>query len=84
MIAKKKTDMIDDFIKKVQSHAAAMRKAQRIDDLEAVLRTLFASDDERAIEVSDKIRGVIERKHLAMEKRLSMLEKILRQAGIHV
>jgi hypothetical protein len=48
------------------------------------LRTLFASDDERAIEMSDKIRDVIERKHLAMEERLSMLEKILRQGGIHV
>jgi hypothetical protein len=84
MIANKKTDIIDDFVKKVQSHAAAMRKAQRIDDLEAVLRTLVASDDERAIEMSDKIRDVIERKHLAMEKRLSMLEKILRQGGIHV
>jgi hypothetical protein len=61
-----------------------MKKAQRIDDLEAVLRTLFASDDEQAIEMSDKIRHVLERKHLTMEKRISMLEKILRNGGIHV
>ena len=36
MIEKKKTDIIDDFISKVQSHPSAMKKAQRIDDLEAV------------------------------------------------
>jgi hypothetical protein len=38
MIEKKKTDIIDDFINKVQSHRTAMQRAQRIDALEAVLR----------------------------------------------
>jgi CTP-dependent riboflavin kinase len=84
MIAKKITDIIGDFINKVQSHPAAMKKAQRIDDLEAVLRTLFASDDEQAIEMSDKIRHVLERKHVTMEKRISMVEKILCNGGIHL
>jgi hypothetical protein len=60
MIEKKKPDIIDDFISKVQSHPSAMKKAQRIDDLEAVLRTLFALDDEQAIEMSDKIRDVLD------------------------
>jgi hypothetical protein len=84
MIEKKKTGIIDDFISKIQSHPSAMKKAQRIDDLEAVLRALFASDDEQAIEMSDKIRRVIERKHVTMEKRISMLAKILREGDIHV
>lgn len=79
MIQKKKTDIIDDFISKVQSHPTAMKKAQRIDDLEVVLCTLFASDDERAIEMSDKIRDVLERKHMTMDKRISMLENVLNQ-----
>ena len=84
MIEKKITDIIGDFLSKVQSHPSAMKKAQRIDDLEAVLRTLFASDDEQAIEMSDKIRHVLERKHVTMEKRISMLVKILRNGGIHL
>ena len=84
MIEKKKTDIIGDFISKVQSHPTAMKKAQRIDALEAALRTLFASHDARAIEMSDKIRDVIEWKHVTMEKRISMLEKILREGGIHL
>jgi hypothetical protein len=71
----KKTDIIDDFINKVQRDPAAMKKPQRIDDFEVVLRTIFASDDERAIEMSDKVRNVIERKHLTMGKRISMVEK---------
>jgi hypothetical protein len=58
-----------------------MQKAQRIDDLEAVLRAIFASDDERAIELSDKVRNVIERKNVTLEKRIAMLEKILREGG---
>jgi len=61
-----------------------MKKAQRIDDLEAVLRSLFASDDEQAIEMSDEIRNVLERKHVMMEKRITILDKILRRVGIHV
>jgi NAD(P)H-binding len=40
MIEKKKIDIVDDFINKVQSHPTAMQKAQRIDDLEAVLRAI--------------------------------------------
>jgi hypothetical protein len=84
MTEKKKTDIVDDFINKVQSHPTAMQKAQRIDDLEAVLRVLFASEDERAIEMSDKIRSVIGRKHVTLEKRVSMIEKILRESDIHV
>ena len=84
MIHKRKTDIIDDFISKVQSHASAMKKAQRIDDLEAVLRTLFASDDEQAIETSDKIHDVLERKRLTIEKRISMIETILRKGGIYL
>ena len=84
MIAKKTTDIIGNFISKVQSHPTAMKKAQRIDDLEAVLRTLFASDGEQAIEMSDKIRHVLERKHVTMEKRISMLVKILRNGGIRL
>jgi len=79
-----KIDIVDDFISKVQSHPMAVQKAQRIDDLEALLRALFASDDERAIEMSDKIRSVIARKHVTLEKRVRMLEKILREGGIHV
>jgi hypothetical protein len=56
----------------------------RIDDLEVVLRALFVSDDERAIELSDQIRGVIERKHVSMEKRIAMIQQILRAGRIHV
>jgi hypothetical protein len=57
---------------------------QRIDDLEAVLRALFVSDDEHAIEMSDEIKSVIERKHVAMEKRIAMIQQILRARSIHV
>ena len=70
-IPKKKTDIVGDFICKVQSHPTAMKKAQHIDDLEAVLRTLFASDDQRAIEMSDKSRDVLERKHMTVENRIT-------------
>ena len=84
MSEKTKTDLVDDFISKLQSHPTAMKKAQRIDDLEAVLRTLFTSDDEQAIETSDKIHDVLERKHLTIEKRISMIETILRKGGIHL
>ena len=69
----KKTTYLDNFIVKVRSHHAFQTGAwvKRIDDLSGVLRTLFASDDERAIEMSDQIRGVIERKHMAMERRIA-------------
>ena len=44
---------------------------RRIDDLEAVLRGLFVSEDERAIKMSDKIRDAIERKHVSVQRRMS-------------
>jgi hypothetical protein len=43
-------------ILRLSRHSTAMKKAQRIDDLEAVLRRLFASHDARAIEMPDEIR----------------------------
>ena len=46
---------------------------QRIDDLEAILQVLFVSDDDRAIEIFDEIQRVIERKHMAMEKRIAII-----------
>jgi hypothetical protein len=57
---------------------------RRADDLEAVLRALFVSDDERAIEMSDQIRGVIERKHVSVEKRIALIQQILHAGRIHV
>jgi hypothetical protein len=57
---------------------------RRADDLEAVLRALFASDDERAIEMSDQILGVIERKHVSVERRIGMIQQILHAGRIHV
>jgi hypothetical protein len=44
----------------------------------------FVSDDERAIEMSDEIRGVIGRKHVSLEKRIVMIQQILRAGRIHV
>ena len=57
---------------------------RRVDDLEAVLHALFVSDDERAIEMSDEVRSVIERKHVSLEKRIVMIQQILRAGSIHV
>jgi hypothetical protein len=58
----KKTD-VDDFMNEVRNHIAGLRTepkwAQSVDDLEAVLRALFISDDARAIEMSDEVRRVI-------------------------
>jgi hypothetical protein len=81
-----KAHTVDDFLDKVRSHSAFQTGAwvRRIDDLEAVLRALFVSDDERAIEISDKIRGVVERKHTSVEKRIAMIQQILRAGRIHV
>ena len=64
-MAGKRTYIVDDFIIKLRGHLAFQTSPwpQRIDDLEAVLRTLFVSDNERAIETFDEVRGVIERKH---------------------
>jgi hypothetical protein len=68
--AKRMSETVDDFINRVRSHPAFQIGAwvRRTDDLEAVLRALFLSDDECAIELSDQIRGVIERKHVSVEK----------------
>ena len=81
-----KAHPVDDFINKVRSHPAFQTGAwvRRIDDLEAVLRALFVSDDEHAIEMSDKIRDVIERKHISVEKRIALIQQILRAGRIHV
>ena len=57
---------------------------RRIDDFDKVLQALFISDNERAIEMFDEIRGVIERKHITMEKRIAMIGRILRAGRIHV
>jgi len=77
---------VDDFISRVRSHPAFQTGAwvRRIDDLEAVLRALFVSDDEHAIEMSDKIRDVIERKHVSVQRRVVMIQQILRAGRIHV
>jgi len=82
----KKTDIVGDFIDKVRNHSAFQigPRAKRIDDLEAVLRTLFASGDEHAIKMSNEIRGVIVRKHMAMEKRIAIIQGILRAGHIHL
>ena len=81
-----KAHPVDDFINRVRSHPAFQTGAwvRRIDDLEGVLRALFVSDDEHAIEMSDKIRDVIERKHVSVEKRIALIQQILRAGRIHV
>ena len=77
---------VDDFINRVRSYPAFQTGAwvRRADDLEAVLRALFESDDECAIEMSDKIHDVIERKHFSVEKRIALIQQILRAGRIHV
>jgi len=82
----KKANPVDDFINRVRSHPAFQTGAwvRRIDDLEAVLLALFVSDDEWAIEMSDKIRDVIERKHISVERRIALIQQILRAGRIHV
>jgi hypothetical protein len=86
MTENKKTYIVDDFIAKVRSHRAFQTGAwvQRIDDLEAILQALFVSDDERAIEIFDEIQRVIERKHMAMEKRIAIIQGILRAGRIYL
>ena len=81
-----KAHPVDDFINKVRSHPAFQTGAwvRRTDDLDAVLRALFVSDDECAIEMSDKIHDVIERKHISVEKRIALIQQILRAGRIHV
>ena len=87
MTGRKKTYIVDDFIAKLRSHPALQANPmgkQIVDDLEAVLETLFLPDNGQEIEISDEIRGVIERKHLSMERRIAMIQQILRVARIHV
>jgi len=87
MTGRKKTYIVDDFIAKLRSHPALQATPGRkriVDDLEAVLEALFLSDNERAIEISDEIRGVIDRKHVAMEKRIAMIQQILREGRVHL
>jgi hypothetical protein len=86
MTENKKTYIVDDFIAKVRSHRAFQTGPwpQRIDDLEAILQALFVSDDERAIEIFDEIQRVIERKHMAMEKRIAIIQGILRAGRIYL
>ena len=85
-MAGKKTFIVDDFIIKLRGHLAFQTSPwpQRIDDLEAVLEALFLSDDERAIEISDEIRGVIERKRVSMQRRIAMIQRILQAGNIHL
>ena len=54
--------------------------AEDIDDLEVVLRHLYVSHNEHAIEMSDEIRGVIKRRYVSLEERIAMIRRIL-QAG---
>jgi hypothetical protein len=80
----KKADIVDEFMKRLRNHPALQIAPRLIDDLEAVLHALFVSDDERAIEMSDEIRGVIERKHMTVEKRVAMIQRILREGRIYI
>lgn len=77
------SDIVDDFISKLRGHPA-LQADPRIDDLEAVLRLLFVSDTDRAIEMFDDIRGVIQRKHVTLERRMAMIRKILRAGSIRL
>jgi len=86
MIRNKKADIVDDFLLKLRSYPALRTPWRKriVDDLEAVLEALFLSDNERAIEISDEIRGVIERKHVSMQRRITMIEQILQAGSIHL
>ena len=87
MSGKNKAYVVDDFINKLRSHPALQAGPGRkriVDDLEAVLEALFLSDNERAIEISDEICGVIERKHVSMQRRIAMIQQILQAGSIHL
>jgi hypothetical protein len=83
MTGRKKPFIVDDFIAKLRSHPALQASPGRkriVDDLGAVLEALFLFDNERAIGISNEIRGVIEHKHVSMQRRIAMIQRIL-QAG---
>jgi hypothetical protein len=87
MAGRKKTYIVDNFIATLRSHPALQASPGRkriVDDLEAILETLFLSDNERAIGISDEIRGVIERKHMSMQRRIAMIQRILQAGNIHL
>ena len=91
MIEKTKAHIVEGFMDKIRSYPGCIAAMQtdptwvrRVDDLEAVLHALFVSDDGRAIEMSDEVRSVIERKHVSLEKRIVMIQQILRAGSIHV
>jgi hypothetical protein len=52
-------------------------------DFGKALHALFFSDDERAIELSDQVRRVIERKHVSLKKRMATIQQILPASGVH-
>ena len=85
-MTKKKTDIVDVFMDKVRRHASFKTGPwqRRIDELEAILYRLFVSDDEHAIEMFDKIRSAIERKHMSMKSRIAIIQGILRAGRIHL
>ena len=72
----------------VRSHIAAVQInpmwAQRVGDLEAVLRALYVSDNARASEMSDVVRHVIRLRRVTLKKRIVMVENILRKGGVNV
>ena len=75
-------EIVDDFIKKVRGITSVQTDpvwAERINDLEVVLHALFVSDEAQAIEMSDQVCDVIGRKRVTIEKRMSMLQEILRE-----
>jgi hypothetical protein len=86
-----KIHIVDDFIDKIRRHPVYIAAIQadpssalRVDDFERALHALFASDDERAIELSDQVRRVIERKHVSLKKRMATIQQILRASSVHV
>jgi hypothetical protein len=80
------SDIVDDFINKIRVHPALQGGPwrARINDLEAVLQALFISDNDRAIEMFDEIRGVIARKHVTTQRRVAMIRQILRAGSMHL
>jgi hypothetical protein len=80
------SDIVAVFLNKVRAYPALQSGPwpRRIDDFEKALQALFISDNDRAIEMFDEIRGVINRKYVSMEKRIAMTRQILRSGSIHL